>query len=88
VELEGPAVAPVAVTEIDLPADRAFEVYDAPACFAVREEVLVRGHGALGEAGGSARVEDGGQVARLEVVDHIRVTLGHRRARLEHVARP
>ena len=35
---------------------------DAAAGFHVGEEVLVRGHGAFGEAGGAAGVEDGGDV--------------------------
>jgi hypothetical protein len=51
----------------------------------IGQEVLVGGHGALREARGAARVEDGGQVLLAEVVDHHRGAVGHVDTRLEDV---
>ena len=47
----------------------------AAAGLGVGEEVLVPGHGALGEAGGAAGVEDRGRVGRGLVVDDERATI-------------
>ena len=53
----------------------------------VGQEVLVAGHGALGEARGTAGVEDRGRAGRAGVVDRERIAVRQRGARHEHVRR-
>ncbi len=60
----------------------------AAAGLGVGEEVLVAGHGALGEARGAAGVEDRGRAGRAGLLDGERLAVRQRGARHEDVRRP
>ena len=65
--------------------DLARQADDAPGGLGVRQEVRVREHRALREAGRAARVEDRREVVGLGAIGDERVAVGQRRAVLEDV---